>query len=720
MTGPRIAVGGSGPSSIVPPDACSGAPLLMILSFAWPSTPQYSGGVVALYEFANALARRGHDVHFIHGPAWKDRIDRIEQLSWFSFAPTITHHIVDSYDDPSLPEGDVVFSPWVPHRLGLPMVFVQGHLMMARQIERSAFRARCPKICIASWLADVLVDEYGVPPEQVLHVPLGIDHGLFTVTTPIEHRPVDIALLHHLHPAKGWEVGRDAVAAVRRHRPDLRVDVFGIVDPPERIPSWMRFHLNLDRPALARRIGQARVFVQPSWYEGFGFTAVEAMACGCALVSTDNGGSRDYALDGATALVVEPGNDAAMADAIEALLADDERRLALARSGTEHVRRFDWDRGAEQLEAALLAYVAAPARFQGSPEPSDEPDTTFTFIPGALVPRPLGGSASARSPATAVPDDRQLVWNVVMTGITFTLLQYFISSLIANSGSRFRLVANGCPPEQVHMMERYGLLHPDRVLEVLTVSSDAMVAHGVALDRVREHRHDGDWFCMIDPDIKANRSFVGDLAGLLADHDAVTSGKEVWTGDNLVPVGHQGVAGEFFFDQDGFVFGSPHLAIYRRTALDGTSERWGVGLGSAGPDLRESARARLAEMGHTYLIYDTGKIVNALLQADGHRLVHRDLPQLVHIGGLAHYISPSEYRRDERDEEVPDWTQWESMSVRHEVTRYTARTLERLVAGDAAPDVPSGLDRDVEDRLRLVRREIDDLVGRYGPRRSLT
>jgi hypothetical protein len=42
---------------------------------------------------------------------------------------------------------------------------------------------------------------------------------------------------------------------------------------------------------------------------------------------------------------------------------------------------------------------------------------------------------------------------------------------------------------------------------------------------------------------------------------AVTSGKEVWSDDNLVPPGHKGVAGEHFFGQDGFVFGSPHLAI---------------------------------------------------------------------------------------------------------------------------------------------------------------
>ena len=56
-------------------------------------------------------------------------------------------------------------------------------------------------------------------------------------------------------------------------------------------------------------------------------------------------------------------------------------------------------------------------------------------------------------------------------------------------------------------------------------------------------------------------------AGLLADHAAVTSGREVWSSTNVLPEGHPGVPGEVFFDRSGFTFGSPHLALYRRAEL---------------------------------------------------------------------------------------------------------------------------------------------------------
>ena len=92
------------------------------------------------------------------------------------------------------------------------------------------------------------------------------------------------------------------------------------------------------------------------------------MACGCALVTTDNGGSRDYARHDETALVVSPGDGLGLADAAEQLLRDDERRERLAATGARLVRdRFDWDNTAAVLEGHLEAYLADPPRYRRSP-----------------------------------------------------------------------------------------------------------------------------------------------------------------------------------------------------------------------------------------------------------------------------------------------------------------------------------------------------------------
>jgi glycosyltransferase involved in cell wall biosynthesis len=81
------------------------------------------------------------------------------------------------------------------------------------------------------------------------------------------------------------------------------------------------------------------------------------MACGTALVVTDNGGSADYAFDGETALVVPPGNIPAIVAAVERLLTDHELKLRLSKDGHRFVQRFRWESAGDKLEQLLRSHV---------------------------------------------------------------------------------------------------------------------------------------------------------------------------------------------------------------------------------------------------------------------------------------------------------------------------------------------------------------------------
>ena len=78
------------------------------------------------------------------------------------------------------------------------------------------------------------------------------------------------------------------------------------------------------------------------------------MACGAALVTYDNGGCRDYATDGVTALVAPRRDVAALGKALGRAVEDRALRQRLAAAGHALVtRQFRWERAAERLEAAL-------------------------------------------------------------------------------------------------------------------------------------------------------------------------------------------------------------------------------------------------------------------------------------------------------------------------------------------------------------------------------
>jgi glycosyltransferase involved in cell wall biosynthesis len=350
----------------------------VIVTFQWPTTHHRAGGVVALYEFANGLARRGHEVHFVHGPAWPDLISSADEL-WHPFEPSVVHHVVQRLDDPSLPEADVVFCLSAPARLGQPAVVMQGFRMLPLEMERTAFRTPGLKVCVARWLLDVGAG-FGVPAEQLHYVPMGMDHELFSVRTPADDRPYDVALWCNPHPTKGWLLGLEAIEQARRRVPDLRTIVFAAAppDPPLDLGEGYDLVVGLDQRRLADEVFNAsRVFVQSSFREGFGYTAVEAMACGAALVTTDNGGSRDYAVAGETALVTAPGDVEAMAECLVMLLTDHAERRRIAHAGERYVRRFDWDVGAELLEEVLLRYLDDPAALQQ--EPADDADLVMVW-----------------------------------------------------------------------------------------------------------------------------------------------------------------------------------------------------------------------------------------------------------------------------------------------------------------------------------------------------
>jgi len=95
-----------------------------------------------------------------------------------------------------------------------------------------------------------------------------------------------------------------------------------------------------DHPEVLAALARAAIAVVPSrWEEPFGLAALEAMACGAALICSTRGGLPEVAGD--AALYADPENPAAMAAAIVDLARDDARRDSLAAAGRARARGFD-------------------------------------------------------------------------------------------------------------------------------------------------------------------------------------------------------------------------------------------------------------------------------------------------------------------------------------------------------------------------------------------
>lgn len=112
---------------------------------------------------------------------------------------------------------------------------------------------------------------------------------------------------------------------------------------------------------LPRLYRGARMLLLPSLYEGFGLTALEAMACGTPVIAANTSSIPEVV--GEAGLLVKPEDTGAIADAILHLLTDETLRRELIARGLARAATFSWERTARQV----LAVLDKVASLAGSP-----------------------------------------------------------------------------------------------------------------------------------------------------------------------------------------------------------------------------------------------------------------------------------------------------------------------------------------------------------------
>ncbi|CAM3784523.1 glycosyltransferase family 4 protein [Alicyclobacillus pomorum] len=339
------------------------------------------GGFKIVYEYASRLQARGHQVTVVH-PRRLEKgnfgvVDQIKRILWpLKFrlkyggrVPWLEVHrgvrllLIPDLDETLVPDGDAIFATaWqtappvmrLPRTKGAKFYLIQHYETWAGPKDKVDATWRMPfhKIVIAKWLYDLGV-RFG-ETSRMTYIPNALDFDVFHVTLPIHQRDrFHVAMLYHEAEWKGSHDGITALTAVKHNIPQLRATLFGVPERGSNIPEWVEYVREPSREQLVQIYNHASVFLQPSWTEGWGLTGAEAMACGCALVSTENQGVMDFAEHEKTALLSPVRNPQALADSLTRLLADDELRREIAYAGNRRIREFTWDRAVDSLENVL-------------------------------------------------------------------------------------------------------------------------------------------------------------------------------------------------------------------------------------------------------------------------------------------------------------------------------------------------------------------------------
>ncbi len=216
-----------------------------------------------------------------------------------------------------------------------------------------------------------IVERMGVDPARVRVIPIAVDGTVFAPRPSTARIPGRIfAVASADVTLKGVVPLLEAVAALRDRR-HVDLVVLGEARPNGAAAKTMarlglagtvQFVRGIDEAEVARHYAQAQVAVVPSLYEGFSIPALQAMASGVPLVATTAGALPEVAgRDGETALLVPPGDAAALARAIGALLDDEALRTRLSEAALRRSReRFSWSATARATADVYREVVRNP------------------------------------------------------------------------------------------------------------------------------------------------------------------------------------------------------------------------------------------------------------------------------------------------------------------------------------------------------------------------
>ena len=248
-----------------------------------------------------------------------------------------------------------------------PQYFTPSFVWQSRLTGRRAARRAALLFTVSAFSRDELLGLYGIGADKLAMTCNGVDFDRFNpgpagadAVRALGLTPGGYLLtVGRLEPRKNHLTLLQAYARLGDDAPPLvivgqRDFSYGAVfDEIQRLQLGERVRV-LERvgdevlPALLRH---ARLFVFPSFAEGFGMPVAEAMASGVPVITSNTTSLPEVA--GPGALLVDPTSPEALANAMTRLLSDAGLRDSLVTAGLQHVRRFDWQVSAAVLVASL-------------------------------------------------------------------------------------------------------------------------------------------------------------------------------------------------------------------------------------------------------------------------------------------------------------------------------------------------------------------------------
>ena len=209
-------------------------------------------------------------------------------------------------------------------------------------------------------------EEFRVHENKMERVMNGIDLNVFYPDSKIQKIPFRLVTVASADvPLKGLDYLLKALSKLVPVYPDISLSIIGEQKKgghTERLikklnlEKRVNFFSNLTQADLRKTYCEAELAMIPSLYEGFGFAAIEAMACGIPLISSSGGALPEVIKD--TGIIIPPKNVKEIYKAVNFLLSSPHKAKELAEKGLQRAnKKFSWASIAKKLEKVYFKEI---------------------------------------------------------------------------------------------------------------------------------------------------------------------------------------------------------------------------------------------------------------------------------------------------------------------------------------------------------------------------